>query len=252
MAQMQKKTNAARTISNVSAQASMFIPLSLPKLLPSYIQTNDSIEWHTSSLLSLAMESITLPSRLRPEGQKRGLMADLQATLNTNGNQRISQLQCTILDPTKTEEETSESQAPYDPRIRSNPTIDMKRTEKSTANVQLILDMNLSGEESISGSRDRRRQQSHVFGAIATSRGLSKPEQTRLGIAENMLADERDGYEGEDQDIGYMRKRARFSGEPLIERYACLQLTSQPRKLVQSHSAVLPRPFLSSYLYSTT
>ena len=50
---------------NLVPQASLFIPLLDTPYLPTSVRYDPRSEWHTSALLSMAMETMTLPSQLR-------------------------------------------------------------------------------------------------------------------------------------------------------------------------------------------
>ena len=97
---MLRMVNTARTIHEVSSQASAFVPVAdPPRSLPGYVGMDRSSQWHTSALVTTAVETMTLPSRLRAGNGRRGVLADLEAALNENGNQRIYQLRESVLDP---------------------------------------------------------------------------------------------------------------------------------------------------------
>jgi hypothetical protein len=53
-------------------------------------------EWQTTALLSTAIETMTLPARLRSIQGKRESLDELETVLNVNGNQRIFGLQSSI------------------------------------------------------------------------------------------------------------------------------------------------------------
>lgn len=77
----------------MASQASVFVPLSLPsEELPPYVTVDKSSRWHVSALLSAAVESITLHTRLKPINGYRMTFDYLENFLNTNGNQNIARL----------------------------------------------------------------------------------------------------------------------------------------------------------------
>ena len=67
-----------------------------PSNLPDYVNLDKTSEWYTSALLCSAMESVTLPTRIRPNGGQKGSMALLEAALNTTGNQTIFELRSSV------------------------------------------------------------------------------------------------------------------------------------------------------------
>lgn len=58
--------NLARSASEIGSQVTAFIPIAdLPSRLPSYVKPDLRHTWLSSALISLALESISLPTRLR-------------------------------------------------------------------------------------------------------------------------------------------------------------------------------------------
>lgn len=203
--QLQRTAASIRTLSELSTQTSMYIPISPPRRHPSYMQPDRAIEWHSSALLSAGVETATLPSRLRPNNVRRGLLGDMAAALNMNGNQKLAELQYSVLDPGNLLETCSEHQARRDTRIRSN---SYTTTMEPNAGPKLDLDMNLSGEDPSPSLRLRPpKTRVQVFGAAACLRTPRENHST---------GDPRD----EEIDAGFARKRARFAKEPVVERYA--------------------------------
>lgn len=64
--------------------------------LPDYVNLDTTSEWYTSALLCSAMESVTLPTRIRPNGGQKGSMALLEAAINTTGKQTIFELRSSV------------------------------------------------------------------------------------------------------------------------------------------------------------
>ncbi len=90
-------TNSAHSTSQISEQATTFVPLALPDTLPASVSLNRNSPWHTSALLAAAAESATLPSRLLPQSDgQRVSLGDLSQVLNTNGNQALAGLRMGI------------------------------------------------------------------------------------------------------------------------------------------------------------
>ncbi|KAJ5167424.1 Protein dml1 [Penicillium canariense] len=89
--QLKRDTNKAKSLYSISPQSSLYVPLiDIPQKLPSYLSVDRRSEWQTSSLLSAAMETVTLPSRLRP-------YHDFEASLaGDDGRHNIFELQSTI------------------------------------------------------------------------------------------------------------------------------------------------------------
>ncbi|KHJ32198.1 putative protein dml1 protein [Erysiphe necator] len=93
-------SNIAKSISVIAPESTLFIPLTLPsKGLPSYITLERNSDWHVSALMSIAVESITLLSRLRQRNQYRETLDQLVCLINTNGHQNIAKLRMSIEQP---------------------------------------------------------------------------------------------------------------------------------------------------------
>ena len=200
--QASKAINGARMMSDLSLYVSMYVPLSIPAgSLPSYVELDRGSQWHTSALLSAALETTTLPSRLRADSQKHGLLDDLTAALNVNGNQHIAQLHCSVFAP-ETEFRLPTTIEEKDDRMRSGYN-DALIEEGGTENASVELDMNLSGEGRHYSTNERHVSSNHIFGGVECFRG---------------------NYQGDDgeangDEIAYSRKRRRFANKAVIERY---------------------------------
>jgi len=80
--QIVQTINAARSIQSLAQQASAYVTASsLPSALPSYVNLNPVNDWTSSALIATAIETITLPSRLRDSGGR-------QASLSPKGSYR--------------------------------------------------------------------------------------------------------------------------------------------------------------------
>lgn len=175
---MLRTINAARSIYEISAHASMYMPLAIPSLrLPSYVQLARSSLWQTSALLSTALESMTLPSRLRPGGGTRGRLDDMAAALNVNGNQRIANVQMSITDPFESDRPRPAGGKAHDSRLRGSNTDGPLHEDQFLAG-DASLDMDFyCGEvqaQATSTNAFRARQpprRHHVFGLVDSVRG---------------------------------------------------------------------------------
>ncbi|KEZ42951.1 putative MtDNA inheritance protein Dml1 [Scedosporium apiospermum] len=94
--QILRLINKAKTLTETLPISTTLIPLSLPSAthLPSY-SLNPSSPWHVSALLSTALESSTLPTRLHPFAQHPTptTLSDLSAALNLQGRHNLARLQ---------------------------------------------------------------------------------------------------------------------------------------------------------------
>src|SRR5450755_845377 len=94
---MLRMTNMARSINEISPQCSAYIPISDPPTrIPPYVSLDRQSEWQTTALLLTAIETMTLPSRLRLIQGKHGSLDALETVLNVNGNQKIFKLKSSI------------------------------------------------------------------------------------------------------------------------------------------------------------
>lgn len=199
---MLRTVNAAKSIYEISSHASLYMPLAIPLLrLPSYVQLARRSLWQTSALLSTALESMTLPSRLRSGGGRRGRLDDMEAALNVNGNQRIANVQMSITDPlVPTHKQLAGGQV-HDGRMRgSNP--DGKHHEDQFVASDPRLDMDFFCGEAqatyTNAFRARKQKRNRVFGYVESVRG-------------DMEWDEAD-------EVGDTRKRRRLAALPTIEK----------------------------------
>ncbi len=62
--------NKARALVDAYRQADVVVPLAVPPFLPSSVHLDVSSAWHSSALLASALESATLPTRLKDLGQR--------------------------------------------------------------------------------------------------------------------------------------------------------------------------------------
>jgi len=76
----------------------MVVPLSLPRArLPRIVSMDSNTVWHTSALLSTAMETAGLPTRLSLlEQNTRSNFGDIVSSLNLAGGQTIGRLQLSV------------------------------------------------------------------------------------------------------------------------------------------------------------
>lgn len=207
--QLLRTINAARTINEMARNASLYVPMSVPATqLPQYVHLNRDSQWHISALLSTVVESMTLPTRLRPDKQRRGLLGDIEVALNVNCNQRIAQLQCTILDPDTELPRPANGYGSHDDRAPSN-TVHATAGEGDGDMITLHLDMNLSTGNRVSSSYASQHDTSdHIFGAVENMRGKRQ---------------EAGDQELNEDEITYARKRRRLAGWSVVERFVARQ-----------------------------
>ena len=219
----QHTVNTAQSLQAISTLASMYIPLAVPSFLPSYVRLDRASQWQAMGLLSMAMESMTLPSRQKPGNAKRGLLGDLEAALNANGSQKITELQCSVVDQSSCPVNSS---GPWtearDDRLRSSdpqPLVYEDEVEKANRK----LDMSFSsGEPSQTALSIRQWEKAnHVFAKVESVRGLLQTTQN---------------VDGEEEAMS--RKRRRLASLPSMERYC----NPSPYPLLNSFPEILVEP----------
>ncbi|KAJ5614737.1 hypothetical protein N7528_008391 [Penicillium herquei] len=89
--QMKKDVNKAKSLYTISPQSTLYVPImDIPQKLPSYLNVDRQSRWQTTALITSALETVTLPSRLRP-------YHDFEASLaGDDGRHTIFELQSTI------------------------------------------------------------------------------------------------------------------------------------------------------------
>ena len=91
--QSQQLANIAQSLYALDSSASIHVPIhNIPAHLPDYASLDASSQWSTSALQAAAVESITLPTRLRGSQSGRATFDTLETTLNGDGNRRIMSL----------------------------------------------------------------------------------------------------------------------------------------------------------------
>jgi hypothetical protein len=83
--------NVAQSMFALDSVSSVQIPLAnIPSALPPYISLGTHSRWETSALQSAAIETMTLPARLRSTQSARAKLDNLEAVLNGNGQRRVA------------------------------------------------------------------------------------------------------------------------------------------------------------------
>lgn len=89
--QFKKDTNKARSLYSISPQASLYVPIiDLSHQLPDYLTVDRQSEWQKTALIASAIESVTLPSRLKPYQHFEAALA------GEDGTHTIFELQSSI------------------------------------------------------------------------------------------------------------------------------------------------------------
>jgi hypothetical protein len=215
----------------VSSQASLYIPLTTPSSLPSYITLDPYSPWHTSALLSTAMETMTLPSRLRARDGKRESLAEIAAALNVNGNQNIAKLGMSIAADAPPNGDSRESRAgrldalpeTRDARLPSH-NGRLSAEDDGEGGVEAMDVDFFPPDVPAQGVRGRRTERRvHTFGSVESVR------------SDHDARDVDDDDDGDALD-GRERARRRAAGLPILYKYESPLSSLSP-------SPSLPLPF---------
>lgn len=92
-------SNTARTLCAIAPQASLYCPIiDPPRSLPGYVSIDPRSQWYTSALVAAAIETVTLPARLRRNHDFEAALAG-----QSGGTQTIFSLQSSFLNAQQSE-----------------------------------------------------------------------------------------------------------------------------------------------------
>lgn len=202
-------SNTARSVSEVAPHASLFIPIAIPSLdkLPRYVSLDSHSQWHTSALLSTAVESMTLPSRLKVQNGSLQRLDQFENALNINGSQNIAKLRMSIEDKPEPNDHHQPRTQEIRARSRDTRLPSQERGSHESRPVHdedlTVLDIDFFPTDEQLPSRGRgTSKRIHVFGQAECYRGNE---------------DRPDEAEG-DEDEGYIRARQRAAGRPVVQK----------------------------------
>lgn len=157
--------------------ASLVIPVTLPSSLGSNISLDASSSWHTSALLASAIETVTLPSRLRT-GFDFDTYAGITSLLNQTGKQSIAGLQMSI------SKKEAPLKSPTDARQKHNAKevetiMEDASDDESLRSLHLDLDFSPTDNLDLHNRRQNGSCQPRIFSQIQTIRS-SFAEHQRL------------------------------------------------------------------------
>ncbi|KAI9814179.1 MAG: mtDNA inheritance, partitioning of the mitochondrial organelle [Pycnora praestabilis] len=204
---LQKTINTARSYQDISSQASLYVPiLDPPAKLPSYVSLDRSSDWHTSAVLGTGMETMTISSRLKSQDGIRKTLREIEGALNINGNQKIANLQMSVMDLEALDDDHEKENhlGQNDLRIRgqehANTMNIQQRHELHSTNASLAaLDMDLN--PGLSPRHQGRVRKPHTFGTAIINRGNNFSQLTHIG------------------SDGQSRNQRRLVGIPVIETF---------------------------------
>ena len=204
--------NTARSLHDMSGHASLYVPIALPSVLPDYVGVWRTAPWHVSALLSAAIETTTLSSRLRKDdGLRLHRLNDSELALNVNGNQRIARLQANVVSseavshlpeiaPAKPSERDDRV-----PQKRSTQIVPPGEDKEEQQVRDLDLDFFPSGPPSQPRFNNLALKPAHTFGQLETSR-------VAMNTTPRQTSEEDDDI---DEDETVARKRRRIAGLPV-------------------------------------
>ena len=162
--------------------------------------------WHVSGLFSTALETMTLPSRLRIRNGQRETLDQLASAINVNGNQNIAKLQMSITNKPESENQHSSS----------NHSAEQQDIRMRESNGHYIGDHNgdlepfdmdfFPSSELPTGVYTRSAKttkEAHIFGQFESSRG----------------SDLAGDYDARDDFDGQERAKRRAAGLSIIHKY---------------------------------
>ncbi|OGM43673.1 protein dml1 [Aspergillus bombycis] len=181
--QLKRDMNKARTIYSISPQSSLYTPIiDPPSHTPSKVFFDSQSEWHTTALISSAMESVTLPTRLRQ-------FYDFESSLaGDDGTHKIFELQSSVTSDNGTNEQHLPVKGPLTETSASE-----QGAVKSQAEFEL--DFTYDGHGS---------SNSHIFNQLQVWRG-AKPDQGNESVPR--------------EDLGLSRKQRYYNSAPMFQSF---------------------------------
>ncbi|KAK4106381.1 tubulin nucleotide-binding domain-like protein [Parathielavia hyrcaniae] len=171
--------NKARAMTEVYKQASIVVPLAVPERLPGRVQLDLGSQWHTSALLAAAVESATLPARMK-DPLKRETLGGMTEVLNTMGRQSVAGLQMSFARP--------DSEAQNDSRE--------KKLSEEDLSEGIRLDIRLAPSDQLDAhSRSNGFNRPRVFSQLIASRGYGDEEAEDMEMDEAGRRVRRSSYE---------------------------------------------------------
>ncbi|KAI0202169.1 tubulin domain-containing protein [Astrocystis sublimbata] len=179
--------NKARALAELSSQASLVVPLSMPdRQLPSTVRLDSSSPWHVSALFAAAIESTALYTRLnatdRINSSNLGHMTDL---LNVFGKQTIANLEISpVAPPTPVNDGTNGTAKLTNSRgeqltdYHHEPSDEAFETGSQTGTKSLDVDLS-SPQDLRLAPATRVSKKKYVFSQIQTHRGPGVEKVTK-------------------------------------------------------------------------
>ncbi|KAF7196864.1 Protein DML1 [Pseudocercospora fuligena] len=208
--QLLQLANTAQSIYALNPSASLHVPIaSLPASLPAYASLGDSSRWCTAALQAAAIESITLPTRLRGTHSAGATFDNLESVLNGEGNRRIAACQISV-----------SVESPDHEGLPANGTSDSRMTKG------LVHDDERDSDET--------KADIDLFPQLAVTSAASRRQDRRRPQLFSKISSVRDKYGHQSElDTHDEQDRARFSAGPRTYSYRPIlsfsMLSSYPR-----------------------
>ena len=163
--QILRTMNSARSIHSLAQQASAYMTTStVPASLPEYVKLDPFDDWTSSALMATAIETVTLPSRLREAGGRQASLSLLEDMLNTDGKQNIFELAASV--PQRMFSTTANGSADEETPSTSNGNGEISHADAFQPD--LVLDIRYATEL----YRRSRGTGPHIFSRAVIQRGL--------------------------------------------------------------------------------
>jgi hypothetical protein len=130
--------------------------------------------WHVSALQVVGLESMTISSRLRKSSGGRGMLQDLEDTINNTGKRRIAKLEMSIADSMMLSDNGSNEPCKAKQSCSITPPLASEGDEQLSN-----FDIDVFTREYRVSLKTGRKE--HVFGRVEVSRGnWSLPEDDEV------------------------------------------------------------------------
>lgn len=182
---MVRLANKARALVEAYRQASIVVPLGLPRRVPGNVVVDASSQWHVAGLWAAAVESVMLPARLK-ERRNMDTLEGMAEMLNPMGKQSIAGLQMSFAQVEEDEAKKGSGR---------------KLTEEETTE-GIELDMNFTPSDTIDSYGMRNgfnKRKPKVFSQLVSLRGYPEEEheeeEPEVDQGERNLRRRRNPYE---------------------------------------------------------
>jgi hypothetical protein len=167
--QLLQTANFAQSMYALDSHASLHIPLSVSdRAVPDYVFLDPKSLWHTSALEATIVESVTLPTRLRPTESSHATYDQLETTLNNDGNRKLVSSGLSVKDPAELENER-DGGVPQDTRMTNGIAEEDAHGEDIP-----VTDINMFPIEPTGTRGSQTRGRIHTFSQVESLRGMWK------------------------------------------------------------------------------